>query len=273
MADFFTGSGPGRPGLALFVNAGDPPLDALPDLALALDEQGADCLELAVPFPDSVTDGPVIRRSARRALERGTGLDEVLECLAGFRPRLRRLRVALLVDWSHTLKRRDHAAALGEIAAAGADGVLVHALPPRLRETHLAAAGHAGLPVVSTCYQNSPDRVRARAAADASGYLYLVAHYGRSGTAPAAGHGALAGTVAGLRSLTSSPIAVGFGVRTRQDVQAVAACGADAAVIGSAGVARIESALEEGRDPVRALGAFVRSVQPVRSLAPTPNRS
>ncbi|MFJ9210576.1 tryptophan synthase subunit alpha [Streptomyces sp. NPDC102264] len=274
MADFFsrTGSGEG-PGLALFLNAGDPPLDVLANLVLMLDEEGVDCLELAVPFPDSVTDGPVIRRSARRALDRGVGLDEVLAFIASVRPRLRRLRIALLADWSHSLKHRDRAHGdpahtLRTIAGSGADGLLVHALPPRLRAAHYAAAREAGLPVVTTCYQQSPPPTMAEAAAEATAYLYLVAHYGRSGTAPATGHAALATTVAALRAHTESPIAIGFGVRTRQDVETVGGCGADAVIIGSAGVARIERSLAQGDDVVDGFRAFVRSVSPNRSITP-----
>ncbi|WSP87296.1 tryptophan synthase subunit alpha [Streptomyces sp. NBC_01233] len=263
-APFFATRRPGAtPGLALFLNAGDPPLPLLRDLVLMLDEEGVDCLELAVPFPDSVTDGPVVRRSARRALEGGgAGLDDVLAFIAGVRPHLAHLRIALLADWSHSLKGRDLAAATREIASAGADGLLVHALPPRLREAHLESARAAGLPVVTTCYASSPADTRAQAAAQARAYLYLVAHYGRSGTAPAAGHAALAQTVAGLRAHTTSPIAVGFGVSTRQDVEAVGAAGADAAIIGSAAVAAVERAQEGGRDVTGAFREFVRSVLP-----------
>ncbi|MFG2877431.1 tryptophan synthase subunit alpha [Streptomyces sp. NPDC048337] len=262
-APFFPVRRPGgAPGLALFLNAGDPPLPVLRDLVLMLDEEGVDCLELAVPFPDSVTDGPVIRRSARRALDRGVGLIDVLEFIEDVRPHLAHLRIALLADWSHSLKHRDLAAVTREIAASGADGLLVHALPPRLRETHLESAAAAGLPVVTTCYTKSPSETQAQAAAQASAYLYLVAHYGRSGTAPAAGHAALAQTVAGLRAHTTSPIAVGFGVSTRQDVEAVGASGADAAIIGSAAVAAIERAQEDGVDVTEAFRGFVRSVLP-----------
>ncbi|MFD7554729.1 MULTISPECIES: tryptophan synthase subunit alpha [unclassified Streptomyces] len=263
-APFFARRAPGGvPGLALFLNAGDPPLPVLRDLVLMLDEEGVDCLELAVPFPDSFTDGPVVRRSARRALDRGgAGLDDVLAFIADVRPHLSHLRIALLADWSHSLKHRDLAATTREIAASGADGLLVHGLPPRLRAEHLESAAAAGLPVVTTCYAKSDPETQALAAAHASAYLYLVAHYGRSGTAPAEGHAGLARTVTDLRAHSDSPIAVGFGVSTRQDVEAVGAAGADAAIIGSAAVAAVERAQEAGRDVTEAFREFVRSVLP-----------
>jgi tryptophan synthase alpha chain len=263
MAEFFARPrAAGGYGLALFLNAGDPPLPVLAELVSMLDERGVDCLELAVPFPDSVTDGPTIRRSARRALDAGgAGLDDVLAFVSRVRPRLRGLRIALLADWSHSVRHRPLREVVGDIAESGVDGLLLHALPPRLRTDFLAATAEACLPVVTTCYHGvSSPRVLDEAAANASAYLYLVAHYGRSGTAATTGGPGLATTIATLRARTSAPIAVGFGVRTRADAAAVAACGADAVIVGSAGVARVESALSAGRDVVADFEDFVSSV-------------
>ncbi|WP_438486745.1 tryptophan synthase subunit alpha [Streptomyces sp. S186] len=254
---FFAGRHPGRPGLAVFLNAGDPPLGRLPEIAAALDEQGVDCLELAVPFPGSVTDGPVIRRSARRALDAGTTAAGVLATVAAVRPSLRRLRIALLADWSHTVKDIGEERFTREAAAAGCDGLLLHGLPPRRRDTYLDAAAQAALPTVATCYAVSTAPVVARAAADATAYVYLVAHYGRSGTDRPLDRAALARTVTALRGATPAPVAVGFGVRTAADVSLLGAAGADAAVVGSAAVARIERAHTERRDPS---GELVRLV-------------
>ncbi|GAA0799506.1 tryptophan synthase subunit alpha [Spirilliplanes yamanashiensis] len=265
MAEFFPSPG----GLALFVNAGDPPLDVLDGLVDMLDEAGVDCLELAVPFPGSVTDGPVVRRSADRALAQGVGLTETLAFVARVRPRLRRLRIALLADWSHSLKGRPLPEAVARIADAGVDGLLVHALPPRLGEQYHDAARQARLPVVTTCYHGRSAESLAAAAAGASAYVYLVAHYGRSGTAPAAGYADLAGSIARLRERTAAPVAVGFGVKTRADVAAIHAAGAHAAIVGSAGVARIEQALDRGHDVVARLRDFVAEIHPVT----TPRRA
>jgi tryptophan synthase alpha chain len=190
-------------------------------------------------------------------------LDAVLAFIAKVRPRLHHLRIALLADWSHSLKRRPLAGTVRDIADSGADGLLVHALPPRLREPYREATRAAGLPVVTTCYHNSSTpQTMADAATWASAYLYLVAHYGRSGTRPTVGYADLAESVAHLRGLTTAPIAVGFGVRTRDDVAAVRTCGADAVIVGSAAVARVEEALAEGRDVIGDLCGFVRSLQP-----------
>ncbi|MEV7360630.1 tryptophan synthase subunit alpha [Kitasatospora sp. NPDC091276] len=260
---FFAARADGRPHLALFLNAGDPPA-RLTDLALVLDEEGVDVLELAVPFPNSPTDGPVIRRSADRALAAGTTLDTVLDELATLRPQLKNLKIALLADWSHSLRAADPATCARAIARAGADALLVHALPPRLRPAWRQALREASLPQVATCYPTSTPEVLTAAARDAHGaYVYLVAHYGRSGTSPAQGHHTLAATVAALRAAApATPVAIGFGVKSAADLDAVAAAGADAAIVGSAAVARIETALTEGRDAAQALRALLHDLRP-----------
>jgi tryptophan synthase alpha chain len=253
---FFPRATADRPGLAFFLNAGDPPLDALPDLVAALDEAGVDCLELAVPFPDSVTDGPVVRRSANRALAAGTGLKDVLDAIAALRGARHGLRIALLADWAHTVRPLGHDDFARRVADCGADAVLVHGLPPRTRQDHLRAAAAIRLPVVTTCYAGSDSAVRQRAAAEATAYLYLVAVRGRSGSRPAGGYATLTPVVAELKKTSAAPVAVGFGVRSRADVSALARTGADAVIVGSAVVTAVEEALDAGRDPVAALAGY-----------------
>lgn len=258
MADFFSGRGSDDAGLAVFLNAGDPPMRVLTDVVLMLDERGVDCLELAVPFPKSATDGPVVRRSADRALGEGVDLRRVLDFVAHIRPRLRHLRIALLADWSHSIKGGPLRPVLTEIAAAGVDGLLLHALPPRLRPGYHEASREIGVPIVTTCYHRvSAPSVVADAAANASAYLYLVASYGRSGAAPTGGYGDIADAIAGIRRNTTAPIAVGFGVRSRADVAAIAAAGADGVIVGSTVVSTVEDSLAAGRDVVTDLAELV----------------
>lgn len=267
---FFTDRRPGHIGLALFLNAGDPPLQALPDLLRAFDESEVDCVELAVPFPDSITDGPVIRRSAARALADGTDLAGVLKCLETVRGELRHTKIALLADWSHTVRPLGLAEFVARAADAAVDGLLVHGLPPRMRWTYREAAAAAGLPIVATCYPKSAPAVLAESAATASAYLYLVAHYGRTGSAPPGGFAHLGAVIEDLRDRTSAPIAVGFGVRGPREVADLARAGADAAVVGSAAVAVVERAAEDRRDVVAALAEFVATL---KSINPTTQRS
>jgi tryptophan synthase alpha chain len=260
---FFARRRPGEPGLAVFLNAGDPPLSLFADLVQMLDALRVDCLELAVPFPDSCTDGPVIRRSAARALRTGVDLAAVLGALGTVRAELTHLRVALLVDWSHTIKPAPLPEFLARLADSAADALLVHGLPPRLRPGYYRAAHAHQLPIITTCYPRSSALVQADAAAHASAYLYLVAHYGRSGHRPAAGFNELAPVLGALRAQTTAPVAVGFGVQDHRDVRALAEIGADAVVIGSAGVQQVEHALATHTDPIPALAGVVQALRPV----------
>jgi tryptophan synthase alpha chain len=222
-----------------------------------LDDRGVGCLELAVPFPDSVTDGPVIRRSAGRALASGIGLDEVLDFVTDIHAELHTLRIAVFADWSYTVRPLGIDRFVSMLAGSGAHGVLLHGVPPRCRGSFYERAGTVGVPVVTTCYAGSPRDTLVDAASNASAYVYLVAHYGRSGTVAAPVEADLRPPMATLRSTADVPVAVGFGVRTRADVERVHALGADAAIVGSAVVACVESSMAAGGDVVAPLTELV----------------
>ena len=258
---FFAAPPSGEPGLAVFLNAGDPPLDVLADVITMLDESGVDCLELAVPFPASFTDGPTVRRSAKRALALGTDLAAVLELVERVRPALRHLRIAVIADWTHTVRPIGMAEFLHRTHESGVDGLLLHGLPATQRATYYDLAHAAGVPVVSTCYPDSDPAVLAESAANATAYLYLVAHYGRSGTPSGDGFQRVRPVIPVLRANTSAPIAVGFGVRGRAEIEALRDLGADAVIIGSAAVARVEKAGAEQRDVVADLAGFVAGLR------------
>jgi tryptophan synthase alpha chain len=247
---FFADARPGRPGLALFLNAGDPPLDTFRDLVLMLDEARVDCLELAIPFPNSASDGPVIRASASRALEDGIDRDAVLDFVHRVRPGLKHLKIALLADWSYSIKGTPMREFLERVQTAGADGLLVHGLPPRLKPEYYEAADQVGLPIVTTCYATSHEDVLTEAAEHGSAYIYLVAAYGRSGTVGPPDHSALVPVMETLRRQTDIPVAVGFGVKNKSHIDGLAEVGADAAIVGSTCVARVTEARNGGRDVV-----------------------
>ena len=257
MSDFFTDPRPGRPGLALFLNAGDPPLDVFEDLVLMMDQNRVDCLELAIPFPNSATDGPTIRASAQRALDDGVDRDAVLAFIERVRPQLSHLKIALLADWSYSIKPMRMPEFLDLVKSSGADGLLVHGLPPRLREQYYEAAKAVDQPIVTTCYATSDPAVLDEAAEHGSAYIYLVAAYGRSGTVGPPDHSALVPVLKRLRDQTDVPIAVGFGVKNRDHIEGLGSVGADAAIVGSACVNCVADARDRGRDVVQDFHALL----------------
>ena len=138
----------------------------------------------------------------------------MLGALDIIRGNLSHLQIALLVDWSHTIKPASMPDFLARVADSAADGLLVHGLPPRLRSGYYAAARELQLPIITTCYARSSVPVHIEAAASATAYLYLVAQYGRSGIRPVAGFNELTPVVSTLRGRATAPIAVGFGYGT-----------------------------------------------------------
>jgi tryptophan synthase alpha chain len=238
-------------------------MDVFRDLVLMMDEHEVDCLELAVPFPDSPTDGPVIQDSARRALDRGVDLEATLEFVESVRAELSHLKIALLADWSYSIKGTPLRDFLERVQASRSDGLLIHGLPPRLRPEYYEAADATGLPIVTTCYATSEAPVLQDAAEHASAYIYLVSAYGRSGTVGPPDHSALVPVLETLRERTEVPIAVGFGVKDRSHVEGLGAVGADAAIVGSTCVARVADAQAAGRDVVEDFRELVVELMPV----------
>ena len=257
MSAFFADRPAGRTGLALFLNAGDPPLDVFRELVLMLDACKIDCLELAVPFPNSPSDGPVIRESAARALADGVDRDAVLDFVASVRPELSHLKIALLADWSYSIKDLPLREFVERVQASGSDGLLVHGMPPRLRPGYYETAAEVGQPIVTTCYSSSEPAVLEEAADNGSAYIYLVSAYGKSGTVGPPDRATLVPVLETLRGRTQVPIAVGFGVKGRSDIDALGEVGADAAIIGSACVARVAAARADGKDVVEDFHAFL----------------
>ncbi len=256
----FDASRGGHTRLALFLNAGDPSFEVSRQIVMMLDECGVDCLELAVPSTNVTTDGAVIRRSSARALKAGADLASTLLFVAALRPQLAHLKLVLMVDW-----RDVRGASVGEflrrVQQAGCDGLLLYGTPPRVRPAYYETAHRRGMPIVATCFVRSSPTIMREAAANASAYLYLVSHYGTGEGAARPDPAVLAPAISALRALTRAPIAIGFGIRTVADVRAVAHAGADAAIVGGAGVACLEAAIGAGRDPVADMRELVSALQ------------
>ncbi len=237
-----------------YVAAGDPDLAGTVAIALALESAGVDILELGVPFSDPLADGVVNQLAASRALASGTTVAKLLETVRTIR-RSSQLPLVLFT-YLNPIYMFGFERFLQEAADAGVDGVLFLDLPPD------EAAHHAELRAVSDRLHMirlvSPttplERVR-EIAATGRGFLYVISREGVTGerTDLAAG---LEAQVKAIRSVTSLPLAIGFGISSPGQARAAAAQ-ADAVVVGSAIVKRIG---EWGAEPDLAarVAAFVR---------------
>ncbi len=237
-----------------YLTAGDPSADATVGLATALWRAGADILEIGVPFSDPIADGPVLQRSASRALAAGTTLDTVFEIAR--RVRAQTPLALVLFSYLNPILRRGAARAGGAAAAAGFDGVLLTDLPPEESapvRPILRAAGLDTIFLVSPT--SSPARMR-MAARLSSGFLYVVSRPGTTG-ARSAMPGDLAATARRARVAAGVlPVAIGFGISTAE-AAARAARLADGVIVGSAIVGAAETA---GRGSEAAVSKLARSL-------------
>jgi tryptophan synthase alpha chain len=247
----------GEAALVPFFTAGDPDLATTRELVRAAVAEGADAIELGVPFSDPMADGPVLQRSAARALARGTTLPHILELVAELRGEI--AQPIVLFGYYNPFFRYGVERLARDAAAAGADGFLCVDLPPEEAEPLRDAARTADLDLIALLAPTTPHtRVRTIARA-ASGFLYFVSVLGTTG-ARAELPAQLPDLVARARRATELPIGVGFGV-SRPDQAGWIAGFADAVIVGSA-LARL---VEEGADaPARVaslLGGLRRAVR------------
>lgn len=255
----------GRRGFIPFVTAGDPDLDTTRALLVELGRAGATAVELGVPFSDPVADGPTIQRASERALRHGFGLAEVLSVVASAR---RETEVpVVLFSYFNPLLQFGVERLAAECRAAGVDGVLATDLVPEESDEFNAALGRHGLDQIFLVAPTSSDARLRMVAGRAGGFVYAVSRAGVTG-ARAELSAEAERLVSRVRALTALPVAVGFGVSTREQVAEVWRY-ADAAVVGSAIVAEIER-LAGAENLVEEVGRFARSLLPAGDFAPRP---
>jgi tryptophan synthase alpha chain len=232
----------GRTALIPFVTAGDPNPHITVSLMHALVEAGGDIIELGVPFSDPMADGPVIQRAGERALEHGVGMRDVLEMVSRFRKDDGDTPVVLM-GYLNPVEVMGYGAFAEEAAAAGVDGVITVDLPPEEAGDLLLALRPQGIdPIFLLAPTSTDERIR-RICDVAGGFVYYVSVKGITG----AGHLAVdevSEKVAAIRDATDLPVGVGFGIKDAESARAVAQV-ADAVVVGSAIVSRIEKLVDQ----------------------------
>lgn len=245
-----------KPGIVAYLTAGDPDLATTREIALAAIDNGADVIELGVPFSDPLADGPVIQRASERAVARGTTLTDVL----GLAKELRAARPAaglVLFSYLNPAMRMGMKTFCARAAESGADGVLLTDMIVEESSEYLEAMHAHKLAPVFLAAPTSPD-ARLKAIAGASqGFVYAISRVGITGTQQKVA-GDASELVTRLRKFTTLPIAVGFGISNAEHVKAVGEF-ADAAVIGSALVALIEKSAPT--EAATAIGRFIAGLR------------
>lgn len=245
-----------RVALIPFLTAGDPDLRTTAELMRVAVENGADLLELAVPFSDPTADGPVLQHSAEIGRRAGASLPRALELVAEFR---RDSAVpVVLYGYYNPIFRYGGERFAADARQAGVDGVLVVDLPPEDAEELLQWTRPAGIHFIFLLSPTSgPDRVR-KILTHAGGFIYYVSLTGVTGVRPIVVE-SVRPVVQGLRKWTRLPIGVGFGISTPEQARAVAEF-ADAVVVGTA-IMRVVDAHRGSPSLVSEVGAFIRRLK------------
>jgi len=239
-----------------FITAGDPDLETTAKALKLLDQQGADLIELGVPYSDPLADGPVIQAAATRALARQVSLEDVLAVVRQVSPEL--TAPIILFTYYNPILNRGIDTFLQDIYQAGARGLVVPDLPLEEMERLLTSAHNIGIEVTLLVAPTTPpERIR-EIAERCQGFIYLVSVTGVTGVRQAL-ENRVQTLLTELRSVTDKPVGVGFGVAGPDQAEQLKAWGADAVIVGSAFVQRLATAPPE--TGLAALGEFCQTLK------------
>ncbi len=223
---------------APFVTAGDPDLETTGELLLALAENGADLIEIGIPFSDPSADGPTIQRASERALARGTKLRSVLALVAKLRPQLK--IPLLLMGYANPFYALGADGCAAACANAGVDGIICPDLPPEEGADLYGALAKRGVDgVLLAAPTTTPARMR-MLVHSTRGFLYYVSLTGVTAARAELAAG-IEASVAAIRKLSDIPVCVGFGISRPEHAREVGRY-ADGVAVGSAIVSLIEAA-------------------------------
>jgi tryptophan synthase alpha chain len=244
----------GRAGLVTFVTAGDPDHETSLAILKGLPAAGADVIELGMPFTDPMADGPAIQAAGLRALNQGARMTRTLDMVRDFRAQDDETPIVLM-GYYNPIYSYGVDKFLADARAAGVDGLIVVDLPPEEDRELCEPALAAGVNFIRLTTPTTDDARLPAVLANTSGFVYYVSVTGITGAASASST-AIDEAVTRLRRHTDLPLAVGFGISTPEAAAAVARV-ADAAVVGSAIVRKIETGLDGDGKPGATLVADV----------------
>lgn len=258
ISDTFTRlKGEGRAALMPYITAGHPTLPATEALLFALEESGADMIELGIPYSDPLADGPTVQRAAQIALQNGATIPRIHAMMRRVREQGLSIPVLYMVYYNCVFRHGEERF-LDEAAASGIDGLIIPDLPLEEAEEVEGLAAERGLDLVYLLAPTStPERI-AEAGRRSRGFIYCVSLTGVTGARDRLS-AAIEPMLRRIREATSLPLAVGFGISRPEHAAAVAKL-ADGVIVGSALVERIDEAPDE-TEAVNRAAAYIRSLR------------
>ena len=243
--------------LISFITTGDPDIQASKEIFFCLEKNGADMIELGVPFSDPMADGPIIQASSERALIKGITLKDVLNLISEIRKTSE--TPIILFGYFNPIFTYGVERFAEDAKAAGADGVLVVDLPPEEADELKIYTDKVGLDLIFLLTPTSDDSRMNLVAQKAEGFIYYVSVTGVTGVRSAKSS-SIDDYVSRAKKITHFPIGVGFGISTPEQAGEVARS-ADGVVVGSAIVKLIEEFGEDKPEMLQKVGAFVHDLK------------
>lgn len=218
-----------------FLTAGDPTLDKTEEFVMEMVDAGAALIELGVPFTDPIADGPVIQAANIRSLEAGCTIDKIFDMVASLR---KKTDVPIVfLGYLNTMYVYGYEKFCKRCQECGVDGVIVPDLPFEEREELVPIASKYDVDVVTMIAPTSKQRIE-MVAKDATGFIYVVSSMGVTGARSEITTD-LGEIVNVIHNVTNTPVAIGFGINTKDQVTKYSTI-ADGAIVGSAIVKIIE---------------------------------
>lgn len=236
-----------------FITCGDPDLETTAAAVRAAAENGADLIELGIPFSDPTAEGPVIQGANLRALRGGVTTDKIFALVRELR---RDVRIPLVfMTYANVVFSYGAERFVCACREAGIDGLILPDVPYEEKEEFLPVCRRYGVDLISLIAPTSENRI-ARIAGEAEGFLYIVSSLGVTGMRSEIKTD-LASIVRVVRQHTDIPCAIGFGISTPQQAKNMADL-SDGAIVGSAIIKLLE---KHGREAPRYVGEYVRSMK------------
>ena len=239
-----------RGGLITFLTAGDPTPSISRDLLSRLPAAGADIIELGMPFSDPMADGPAIQAASQRALKSGATLKGTLGMVRDFRQEDSQTPI-ILMGYFNPIYQYGSQKFVNDAYSSGVDGLIIVDLPPEEDEELCHPALTAGLHWIRLVTPTTDHKRLISVLQNTSGFVYYVSITGITGTRSADPE-TVKKAITQLREMTDLPLAVGFGIKSSEQVRTVNEF-ADAAVVGSALVDTIRANLDDSGQPMAEL--------------------
>ncbi len=236
-----------------FVTCGDPDLEVTAEVVRAAVENGADLIELGIPFSDPTAEGPVIQGANLRALTGGITTDKIFQFVQALR---RDVSVPLVfMTYANVVFSYGADRFLSACGRIGIDGLILPDLPFEEKEEFLPFCHKYGVDLISLIAPTSKNRI-AMIAREAEGFVYIVSSLGVTGVRSEIKTD-LSSIIQSVRENTKIPCAVGFGISTPEQAKRMSEL-SDGVIVGSAIVKLIE---KYGKDAPRYVGGYVKAMK------------